>query len=75
MLDWVKIVLLVLQLAEKIFDWSKARGYIAQGRDEEIARQSAAILAKTEYAREVRAKIANMDAAAVDAALRDLEPK
>lgn len=75
MFDWVKIVLLVLQLAEKIFDWSQKQGYIAQGRDEEIARQTAAILAKTEYARNVRSKIAAMDAAAVDAALRDLEPR
>jgi hypothetical protein len=75
MFDWIKIVLLLLQLAEKIFDWSRAQGYIQQGRDEEIARQTAAILAKTEYARNVRAKIAAMDGPSVDAALRDLEPK
>lgn len=75
MFDWVKIVLLVLQLAEKIFDYAKAQGYIQQGRDEEVARQTAAILAKTEYARGLREKIAAMDERAVDAALTDLEPK
>lgn len=75
MFDWVKIVLLILQLGEKIFDYAKAQGYIQQGRDEEIARQTAAILAKTEYARDVRDKIAAMDGPSVDAALRDLEPK
>lgn len=75
MFDWVKIVLLVLRFAEALFDFAKAQGYIQQGRDEEIARQTAAILAKTEYAREIRAKIASMDEATVDAALRDLEPK
>lgn len=75
MVTWVKIVLLVLQLADKLFDFAKAQGYIQQGRDEEIARQTAAILAKTEYARGLRDKIAKMDEKAVDDALRDLEPK
>jgi hypothetical protein len=73
--DWIKIVLLVLQLAEKIFDWSLKQGYIQQGRDEEIARAAAALLAKTEYAKNVREKISAMDDATLNAALRDLEPK
>jgi hypothetical protein len=75
MFDWVKLILLILQLADKLFDWVQAQGYIKQGRDEEIARQTAAILAKTEYAKDVRSKIAAMDDKAVDDALRDLEPK
>lgn len=75
MFDWVKIVLLILQLADKVFDWSVKQGYIQQGRDEEIAQQTAAILAKTEYAKNVRAKIATMDSETVNTALRDLEPK
>jgi len=74
-IDWGKAVFLFLRLVEMFFEWTKAQGYIQQGRDEEIARQTAAILAKTEWAKNVREKIASMDEAAVDDALRDLEPK
>lgn len=75
MFDWVKIALLILQLVDKLLDWARDQRLIQQGRDEEIARATASILAKTEYAKNVRDKIAQMDAGAVDAALRDLEPK
>ena len=75
MFDWVKIALLALDIVDKLVNWARSQNLINQGRDEEIARATAAILAKTEYAKNVRAKIAAMDDKAVDAALRDLEPK
>ena len=57
MFDWIKIALLVLTIADKIITGIRNQGLINQGRDEEIARATAAILAKTEYAKNVRAKI------------------
>ena len=75
MFDWIKLALLVLGIVDKIITGVRNQGLIDQGRDAEIARATAAILAKTEYARDVRAKIAAMDDKAVDDALRGLEPK
>lgn len=74
-MTWVQIVLLVLKLANALFDFAKKQRYIEQGRDEEIARATAALLAKTEWAKGVREKIDAMDESAIDAALRDLEPR
>lgn len=75
MFDWIKLALLVLGIVDKIITGVRNQGLIDQGRDAEIARATAAILAKTEYAKDVRAKIAAMDDKAVDDALRGLEPK
>ncbi len=74
-MDWVKLILLVLSVVDKLIDHAREQKWIKQGQDEEIARASAALLAKTEYAKNVRDKIASMDYVAVDNALRDLEPK
>lgn len=74
-MTWVSLALTLLKLVNNIIIWARERELISQGQDIEIARQTAAILAKTEYAKDVRAKIAAMDATAVDNALRELEPK
>jgi len=73
--DWVKLVLLVLRIIDKWTDDARDKGLITQGQDMELARVTTMILAKTEYAKDVRDRISKMDDAAVDAALRDLEPK
>lgn len=70
----ISLVLAVLKFGNFLFDLINREQLKQSGRDEEIARQTAAILAKTEYARGLREKIASMDEKAVDAALRDLEP-
>ena len=75
MFDWVKLVLLVLRIIDKWTDDARDKGLITQGQDMELARVTTMILAKTEYAKDVRDRISKMDDAAVDAALRDLEPK
>lgn len=74
-MSWVSLALTLLKVINNLMTWARERELISKGQDMEIARQSAAILAKTEYAKDVRDKIAAMDDAAVDAALRDLEPK
>lgn len=74
-MTWVSFALALLRFVNSIITWARERELISQGQDMEIARQTTAILSKTEYAKNVRAKIANMDDKAVDDALRDLEPK
>jgi hypothetical protein len=75
MFDVIGLALAVLKFVNWLMDTIGREKLKRDGRDEEIARTTAAILAKTEYAKDVRAKIAAMDDQAVDAALRDLEPK
>lgn len=71
----LSLVLAVIKFANFLFDLINREQLKQEGRDEEIARATAALLAKTEYAKGLREKIAAMDPAAVDAALTDLEPK
>lgn len=71
----ISLVLAILKFVNFLMDTIGREQIKQSGRDEEIARATAALLSKTEYARNVRDKIASMDEAAVDSALRDLEPK
>lgn len=75
MFDWIKLILLVLGILDKFVDDARRRGLIQQGRDEEIGRATASILAKTKWAQDLRSKNANLNSDEVDAALRELEPK
>lgn len=74
-MSWVSLALTLLKVINNLMTWARERELISKGQDMEIARQSAAILAKTEFAKHAREKIAAMDESAVDAALRELEPK
>lgn len=74
-MDFIGLVLAILKLVNFIMDYVNREQLKQDGRDEEIARQTAAILAKTEYARNVREKISTLDDEALNTALRDLEPK
>lgn len=75
MLTWGQIIILLLRAANAIMGAVNREKWMQAGMDAEIAKASAAILAKTEYARKLREKINAMDDAAIDGALRDLEPK
>lgn len=74
-MSWVSLALALLKFVNSIMTWARERALITQGQDMEIAKTTAAILSKTEYAKNVRDKIATMDDKAVAAALHDLEPK
>lgn len=74
-MDIIALVLAILKFVNWLMDTVGREKLKQDGRDEEIARATASILAKTEYARAIRDKIASMDEATVDDALRDLEPK
>lgn len=74
-MTWASIILAILKLVEAIFTAAQENKWIDVGKDAEIAKTSASILSKTEYAKNVREKIAGLDDVAVDKLLRDLEPK
>lgn len=75
MFTWPQIILLVLQIADKLIDTAQQNKWMKAGADAEIAKVSAAILRKTQAGKELWEKIDAMDANAVDAGLRGLEPK
>lgn len=75
MITWAEIILALLKLVNLIMGAVDREKWIAAGRDAEIAKASASILAKTNYAKQIREKIDAMDDQAIDDALRDLEPK
>lgn len=74
MLDWAKIILLILQVADKLIDYVQDQKLIQQGRDEEIAKAAQAIMAKTKSGKAILERINAMSDTEVDQALRDLEP-
>lgn len=74
MLNWAKIALLLLQVADKIISYLQERKLINQGYDKAIAENAANILRKSQYAKEIMANIDGLSGDAVDKLLRDLEP-
>lgn len=73
-MTWVSLILAILQLANKLLEYGQQQKWIAVGRDEEIARATAAILRKTEYAKAALQEATSMSDSAVDDFLRGLEP-
>lgn len=74
-MTWVNLLLLFLRIVDSILTTQKEKGLISQGQDEEIARSTAAILKKTEFAKDALRKITALPEPDVDRLLRDLEPK
>lgn len=73
-MSWVSLILAVLQLANKLLEYGQQQKWIAVGRDEEIARSTAEILRKTNYAKAALQEFAGKSDSDVDDFLRSLEP-
>lgn len=73
-MDWAKIILLVLQLVDKLIDYVHDQKLIDQGRQEEISKQALIIASKVSSAKKIMEQINAMSPGEVDQALRDLEP-
>lgn len=63
---WGQIVLVLLQVAKLILDHANNNKLIEAGADREIAKSSAAILAKTKFAKETMEKINALPRDSVD---------
>jgi hypothetical protein len=75
MFTWAEIVLLFLKLANAIMGAVNDQKQFQAGTDAEIAKTSAAILAKTRAAKDIRDQVNALTNDAVDAQLAGLEPK
>lgn len=70
-----KIVLILLQLADKLSDILLAKKYRDEGYEKAKAEYNAKMLAKSEYAKKLAEHFSGLDADAVDDFLHELEPK
>jgi hypothetical protein len=75
MFTWPEIILLLLKLVNAIMSEVHDAKAFQAGTDAEIAKVSAAILAKTKAAKDIRDQVNALTKDAVDAQLADLEPK
>ena len=74
MFDWIKLAVLLLQLANKIVSWVHDQGLIDEGRKEAIAESALAIAGKVRSRDQILEKVNAMSDDTVDAGLRGLEP-
>lgn len=74
-MSWVSLILGLLQLANRLLQWGQEQKWINEGEAKAIAKASAEILRKTEYAKQALEEAAAMSDADLDKWLRDLEPK
>lgn len=74
MFSWISFALVLLKLVNGIMTWARERELISEGQDAELAAVSQQILAKTTAGKAIMERVNAMDANAVDAGLRGLEP-
>mgnify|MGYP001599508018 CR=1 FL=1 len=72
MIAWGQIILLVLQLLDRMLAYGQQQKWINQGRDAEIAKAAVEVLRKTEYAKRAVEEFSDDKPSAVDDFLRDL---
>ena len=75
MIAWAKVILLFLQLVDKIYDFAVRQGYIEQGRDQVLGEMALALAQKAAGKKRIEEQVNAMSEAEVDTALRDLEPR
>lgn len=73
-MSWVSIILGLLKLANVVFQWVQEQKWINEGELKAIAKSSAEILRKTNYAKHALEELTAMSDSDVDKFLRDLEP-
>lgn len=71
MLAWAQVVLLLLQILDKITGFAVKQGYIREGRDAAIAEAAMAIAQKVLTKQEIQRRLEGMSDAEVDDALRN----
>lgn len=74
-MTYAKIILVVLQLIDRIVDYLRDNKLIDEGYDKAIAETSASILRKSAYAKSVMETISGLSADDTDKLLQSMEPK
>lgn len=72
-MSWIKLAILLLQLANKIVQWGQEKRLITEGEDREIARQNAEMLKRSQAAKQILAEVSALPDNAVDDLLRGLD--
>lgn len=71
---YANIILALLSLASKLFDWFQQQKWIKEGEDRAIAAATAEILRKSNYAKAALDEMSHRTDAELDDFLRNLEP-
>lgn len=72
---YLKLVVLLLQIAQSLIRWMNEKQLISEGERRVIAKQLAATAAAAQLSKDVRADVANKTADEIDDALRgDFRP-
>ena len=69
---WVQVALALLKIANSWITWGRERVLIGAGEDKEIARESAAILSKSQFAKDTMTAVSGLDEKQTDDLLRQL---
>lgn len=72
MFSWIEIALAFLKIANALIAWGRERELVSSGQDQEIAKQSAAILVKSNAAKAVMQQVSTLDDKQVDDVLKQL---
>lgn len=75
MMTWASAIVALLKFVNMAMQYLNTAEAKKSGVDEEIARQSVAILSKTQTGREIMAQVMAMTDVQVDESLKGLEPK
>lgn len=73
-MSWISLILAVLQLANKLMEYGQQQKWIGEGEARQIAKASAEILRKTNYAKAALEDVTNKSDSDIDDFLRRLEP-
>lgn len=71
-MTWLSIALLLLRIADKIFDSIRSKSLMDAGADREVAKASLAILQKTAFAKQTQEKIDGLPGLDLDVLLNEL---
>jgi hypothetical protein len=74
-MDWIKLAVLLLQLANKIVNWAHDQGKIDEGRQQAIGEMALAIAARVRSRDQIMEQVNAMSDSDVDDGLRGLEPR
>ena len=73
-MGYISLILAVLKCVNLLMDWMSREKLMKAGADAEIAKETQAILRKTQAGKAIMEKVDAMDAKTVDDELRRLEP-
>jgi hypothetical protein len=71
-LSWVKLAIALLKLANSYLTWARERELVSEGQDREIARETAAILAQSQFAKDTMQAVSALNDTQVDDVLKQL---